>query len=90
MVLLRPGYVAHYSKVNVQLWAALEIYNPESVTGTGKGGFLDLNTGDIRVAGVGGIGTNFNVDNNYKNFAPRLGIAYQIAPKTVVRLGYWA
>ena len=65
-----------------------EIYNPESVTGTGKGGFLDLNTGDIRVAGVGGIGTNFNVDNNYKNFAPRLGIAYQITPKTVVRLGY--
>ena len=65
-----------------------EIYNPESVNGKGNGGFLDLNTGNIRVAGVGGIGNNFNVENNYKNFAPRLGMAYQITPKTVVRMGY--
>ena len=29
-----------------------------------------------------------NVKNNFTNFAPRLGIAYQATPKTVVRLGY--
>jgi hypothetical protein len=28
------------------------------------------------------------VHNSYKNFAPRLGIAYQIGPKTVLRTGY--
>jgi outer membrane receptor protein involved in Fe transport len=65
-----------------------EIYNPEYVNGAGNGGFLDLNTGDIRVAGVGGIGTNFNVENNFKNLAPRLGIAYQLTSKTVLRMGY--
>ena len=65
-----------------------EIYNPEYVNGKGNGGFLDLNTGDIRVAGVGGIGTNFNVENNFKNLAPRLGVAYQLTSKTVLRMGY--
>src|SRR5207248_6985725 len=29
-----------------------------------------------------------NIDNNFKAFAPRLGIAYQLTPKTVVRMGY--
>ena len=31
---------------------------------------------------------NGNVDNYYKAFAPRVGIAYQLTPKTVVRMGY--
>ncbi|MDP9161912.1 MAG: TonB-dependent receptor, partial [Acidobacteriota bacterium] len=65
-----------------------EIYNPETVNGKGNGGFLDLNTGNIRVAGIGGIAENFNVKNNWRNFAPRFGLAYQVTPKTVVRMGY--
>ena len=28
-----------------------------------------------------------NVENSFRNFAPRLGVAYQVGPKTVVRLG---
>jgi len=31
---------------------------------------------------------NGDTANNYKLFAPRLGIAYEINPKTVVRMGY--
>jgi hypothetical protein len=65
-----------------------EIYRPEYVTGKGQGGLLDLGTGNVRVAGVGNIGTNFNVESNWHDFAPRLGLAYQVTPKTVVRLGY--
>ena len=69
-----------------------EIYFPETVNAKGNGGFaniVDLNgTGAIRVAGYGNIGTNGNVDNNYHAFAPRLGIAYQLTPKTVIRAGY--
>jgi hypothetical protein len=75
-------------KLTVSYGLRWEIYNPESVNGKGKGGFLDLNTGNLRVAGFGNIGNNFNVENNFKNFAPRLGIAYQITPKTVIRMGY--
>lgn len=65
-----------------------EIYFPESVNGKGQGGFANLSQGEIRVAGYGNIGSNGNIDNTYKAFAPRLGAAYQYDPKTVVRVGY--
>ncbi|HEY6337496.1 MAG TPA: TonB-dependent receptor [Candidatus Sulfotelmatobacter sp.] len=65
-----------------------EIYFPETVNGKGQGGLLDLNTGDIRIAGYGPYGTNLNVENKFTNLAPRIGIAYQLLPKTVIRLGY--
>src|SRR5207245_9811059 len=29
-----------------------------------------------------------NTDTNYKHFAPRLGVAYQVTPNTVLRMGY--
>jgi len=76
------------SKLTIAYGLRWDIVNPEYVNGKENGGFLDLNTGNLRVAGVGGIGTNFNVERNWNNFAPRLGIAYQVAPKTVLRLGY--
>ncbi len=65
-----------------------ELYFPETVNGQGQGGFADLNTGNIRVAGAGPFDTALNVSKTWKTFAPRLGIAYQINPKTVIRSGY--
>ncbi len=75
-------------KLTINVGLRWEIYFPERVTGEARGGFLDLETGQVRVAGVGGIDENFNVENSWKNFAPRLGIAYQATPNTVVRMGY--
>ena len=65
-----------------------EFYTPESVNGKGNGGFAVLPEGVIRVAGYGNISHNGNTANNYKLFAPRIGIAYEVNPKTVVRMGY--
>jgi hypothetical protein len=65
-----------------------EIYFPETVNAKGNGGFANLDQGITRVAGFGGVGTDGNVNNTYKAFAPRLSVAYQFDPKTVVRLGY--
>jgi hypothetical protein len=65
-----------------------EIYFPETVNAKGNGGFANLDQGVTRVAGFDGIGSNGNVDNTYKALAPRLSVAYQFDPKTVVRLGY--
>ena len=65
-----------------------EIYTPENVNGKGNGGFANLDQGVINVAGFDGVNLSGNVNNDYKAFAPRLGIAYQYDPKTVVRVGY--
>ncbi len=65
-----------------------EMYFPETVNGKGQGGLLDLDTGNIRIAGYGPYGTNLNVDKSWNNLAPRVGIAYQVTPTTVVRAGY--
>ncbi len=79
-------------KLTLNLGLRWEMYFPETVNAKGNGGFaniIDLNhTGAIRVAGIGGIGLNGDVDNTYTAFAPRVGIAYQLTPKTVVRMGY--
>jgi hypothetical protein len=65
-----------------------EIYNPQTVTSARNGGWLQLDTGEIKVAGVNGVPLNGGVRNSYTNLAPRLGIAYQVTPKTVIRAGY--
>ncbi len=65
-----------------------EIYFPETVNGKDKGGWVSLASGEDFIAGENGVGTNGNVKNTYTNLAPRLGIAYQIRPKTVIRMGY--
>lgn len=61
---------------------------PETLNAPGNGGFFDLTTGQINVAGIGGIDSNGNTKMNYKNFAPRLGISYQWNDKTVIRAGF--
>lgn len=65
-----------------------EIYYPQTVTGTRKGGWVDLNTGEVAIAGVNKTPLNGNIQNSFTNLAPRFGIAYQANKKTVVRLGY--
>jgi len=75
-------------KLTVSYGLRWEIYFPETVNGKGQGGLLDLNTGNIRIAGYGPYGTNLNVENRFTNLAPRIGIAYQLRSNTVVRAGY--
>ena len=79
-------------KLTINYGLRWEIYFPETVNAKGNGGFANIvdlgGTGAIRVAGYGPYGTNGNIDNTYHAFAPRLGVAYELTPKTVVRLGY--
>jgi outer membrane receptor protein involved in Fe transport len=76
------------NKLSVNMGLRWEIYRPESVAGTGKGGWVDAGTGEVRIAGTQGVDLRGNTSTSYKHFAPRLGVAYQWNPKTVVRLGY--
>ena len=75
-------------KLTVNYGLRWELYTPESVTVAGSGGLLDLNSGNILIGGIGSINKSMNVSQNYKNFAPRFGVAYQVMPKTVIRGGY--
>ncbi len=75
-------------KLTINYGLRWEIYFPETVNKAGNGALLNLNDGDLHVAGIGGVPMNMGVENSYKNLAPRLGIAYQLTPKTVVRMGY--
>ena len=65
-----------------------ELVFPESIVEPGTGSLLNLETGELFVGGVADINKNFNVDPTYKAFAPRLGLAYQLTDKTVIRAGY--
>src|SRR5204862_418592 len=65
-----------------------EDYTPESVNTKGNGGFANLSQGVIRVGSFVPYGLNGGINSYLGGFAPRLGIAYQVRPKTVVRIGY--
>lgn len=74
-------------KLTIAYGLRADVINPQTVNTAGNGGFVDLNTGEIVVAGVGGNGLNGNIKNKV-NLAPRLGIAYQINDKMVIRGGF--
>ena len=66
-----------------------ELYFPETVNGAGNGSLLDLNDGYLHVAGIGQVPSDLGWDvDKKKQFAPRIGITYQLDDKTVVRAGY--
>lgn len=65
-----------------------EVYFPEYVNGKDHGGFANIVQGVVRVGGEAGIGLNGSIKNDWHYFAPRVGVAYEVDPKTVVRLGY--
>ena len=65
-----------------------EIYYPQTVTGVRKGGRINIDTGEVMIAGVNGVPLNGACSKQLHQLAPRLGIAYQVASKTVVRMGY--
>lgn len=74
-------------KLTINYGIRMDVINPQSINKAGNAGFLDLNTGQISVVGVGDVGLNGDVENSY-NFAPRLSLAYKVTDKLVVRAGY--
>jgi hypothetical protein len=75
------------SRLTVNYGLRLDVINPQTVNEPGNGTWVDLTTGRGLVGGVGGIDLAGNTENRF-NWAPRLGAAYQLNEKTVIRGGY--
>ena len=75
-------------KLTLDLGLRWELYEP------GKpafpGGFSNYNpyTNQLIIAGIGGNPMNLGMQTDYKYFAPRLGLAYRMTDKTVLRTGF--
>jgi hypothetical protein len=79
------------SKLQLNYGLRWEMVFPETVNAAGNGAQLNLATGKIGVFGIGKVPIHGYQEMNWKNFAPRLGITYQLTQKTVIRAGYgWA
>jgi Carboxypeptidase regulatory-like domain len=83
-------------KLTLNYGLRLDVINPQTVSGAGKGGFLlasvqdggfTIPSPDILVAGVGGVPSNGGIQNSF-NWAPRAGVTYQLDERTVIRGGY--
>jgi len=75
-------------KLTVDLGLRHDFYPP--VTPRLRGGFsnYDLATNSLIVAGIGNNPMNLGRKTYYRDFAPRLGLAYRIDSKTVIRGGF--
>ncbi len=74
-------------KLTFNLGGRWEVYFPEHVNGAQLGGFWNQDTDMVQVAGVGGVSLSGGVKNNFSYLEPRLGVSYQLTPKTVLRAG---
>lgn len=76
------------SNLTVNLGVRYEAYFPETINQAAGGSLLNLDTGYLQVAGVGGVASNMNIGIPKFAFNPRLGINYEVKPGTVIRAGY--
>lgn len=75
-------------KLTVNAGLRYELYFPESVNGKGNGALMDLKTGYLSVAGYGKIPSDMGWQKATNAYNPRIGVAYQLNEKTVIRAGY--
>ena len=76
------------SKLTLTLGLRYENYLPQVGAQPGSAATFDPATGDVVVAGIGGVPRNMGIKPYNLGFLPRIGIAYRVTPKTVIRAGY--
>jgi Carboxypeptidase regulatory-like domain/TonB dependent receptor len=75
-------------KLTLNYGVRWENYLPQGAAKPGGAGSFDPLTGNELVAGLGPNSLSLNVKPYNLGFTPRLGIAYQLRPTTVIRAGY--
>ncbi len=76
------------SKLTLSYGLRYENYLPQNAASPGGAGSFDPETGEVLIAGVGSVSKSMNFTAYKTGFVPRIGVAYQVEPKTVLRAGY--
>ncbi|HVW86123.1 MAG TPA: carboxypeptidase regulatory-like domain-containing protein [Bryobacteraceae bacterium] len=75
-------------KLTLDLGVRWEFYPPATPRFAGGFSNYDPVKNQLVIAGIGGNPSNLGMDTRYKNFAPRIGVAYRLTDKTVIRTGF--
>ena len=76
------------SKLTIDAGLRWELYLPATPSRAGRYSNYDPSINRLVIAGVAGNPLNLGRETYYKYFAPRLGVAYRVTEKTVVRAGF--
>ncbi len=75
-------------KLTLDIGLRWEFYPPATPHFAGGFSNYDPVNNQLDLAGIGNIPMNLGLDTRYKYFAPRLGAAYRLRDKTVIRAGF--
>src|SRR5690242_4667267 len=75
-------------KLTLDLGLRWEFYPPFTPRGPGRFSNYDPTTNNLVIAGIGGNPLDLGRKTHYKDFAPRVGLAYRLTETTVVRGGF--
>ncbi len=75
-------------KLTVDIGVRWEFYPPAKPAFPGGFSNYDPTTNNLVIAGVGSNPMNLGMKTRYNYFAPRLGLAYRLTEKTVIRAGF--
>jgi len=75
-------------KLTLNLGLRWELYPPATPPFPGLFSNYDPSTNNLVVAGVGSNPSNLGMKTRYNYFAPRVGLAYRLTEKTVIRAGF--
>ncbi len=75
-------------KLTVDLGLRWEFYPPATPQFPGGFSNYDPTTNNLVIAGVGNNPSNLGMKTRYNYFAPRVGLAYRLTEKTVIRAGF--
>jgi hypothetical protein len=76
------------NKLTLDLGMRYEAHTTVKPRYRGGASNYDIGNNSLVVAGFGDIGLSTNVDFDANNWAPRVGLAYRMNDKTVIRTGY--
>jgi len=74
--------------LTLNLGVRWEVFTPFTEVANRAANLADIASGKILIAGQNGVGPTVGVPTDWHSFAPRIGFAATVAPKTVLRGGF--